>query len=208
MELTILSHLRKFHSIFKIQNNAKNGTQANFTGSKIKSHVILFPHDCAEIAPLSLLLQTNKLAQLVENLIQFEFVAPSDEIDHLMIQTHQSSSITARPYVLYQWFGVLMCINPLYQNQPCLPSFEAFQDVVKELNVILHDKAMKNTSEDSLQNEQQMGDDVAQQLTHILGQPSVHDDSNPPMKIKRLNIRTHLFMTKWNKKVIHKTHKN
>ena len=174
MEITILSHLRMFHSIFKIQNNQKNGTRANFTGSKIKSHVILFPHESPQIAPLSLLLQRDTLSTMVENVIQFEFVGPSDEIDQLMMHTHQTASITARPHVLYQWFSILMCINPLYQNQPPLPSYEEFHNVVTDLNKLLQEKAMKVTSSESLEAEPHLGDDVAQQNTHIRGQHNLH----------------------------------
>ena len=172
LELNILSNFRMYHSIIKFQNNQKSGARSNFTGQKIRSHVILFPHNCPKIACAALFIcnkvmdpQSNKLDKVLDDLIQFEFICGKDQMDFMMKQTLQTTTLVARAHVLYQWLVCLRIINPYYQDILALPTFGQFQDVVVYVNNTLNKKSFQISNPQSLKFEAALGDDIAQQST-------------------------------------------
>ena len=157
------------NGIVKIQNNQRHNTRSNFTGQKIRSHVILFPHDAPKIASTALILcnqitnpNEEQLDLLLDDLIQFDlnFVCPNNEMDFTMQQTMNTTTLAARSYVLYQWLSCLQfLILTIERISTCL-------------NQKLKERGFQLSDKQSLRFENVLGDDVAQQATHV------HDSTN------------------------------
>ena len=137
IEQNIIAHVHMYHSIVKIQNNKKTGSQTNYTGCNLKGHAILFPHDAPAIAPLVLLLSNCKDVQntvidhLLDECVTLQFVGPEGEMDYLAKETLGTITLTARAFVIYQWLAILPYIYPLYkQLGVLLSSFSDFQHVI------------------------------------------------------------------------------
>lgn len=181
LELMIISRMRMFHSIVKIQPNSGRNTRRNYTGYKLRTHVTLFRHDTPSVVPFSLLLQGANtqmtLGQLLEKTIQLEFVRPRKKMDHLTQLAYNTTTITARTYVVYQWYTVLQHMNPLYKNDPTLPPYPHLKESIQFINEWLFQHAMRLCDEKSLEFEQRLGDDTTQRST--TSQPrNVHDSFN------------------------------
>ena len=74
---------------------------------------------------------------------------------------YSTTTILAKPHVVYQWLKVLSCVNRYYVDIS-LPPFQVFKHNVEEANRYIVDNAFKCSSEMELQFEEGIGADVAQ----------------------------------------------
>ena len=153
-EKTILSKVRLYYKIIKIQSNS-NGRN-DYTHSKLREHFIVFDHDGRFIA--SQLLNVENILKHIKLLF---LVNNDNDVDELMIHTHETSILKARSFVIYQWLQVLKRCNPDMYDDVSNMSITKSQvdEFVKELN----EKSIEesSTSTIDIKNEIVLGDDVA-----------------------------------------------
>ena len=164
-EVALMSKVRHHHHIVKIQPNGGSSFRVNGMQSKMKAHCVLFEHDAPTQSCLSLILNRTQAAKKPEETlaerITIQFIGEDGEIDHLVKRTLGSSMVTARAYVLHQWLQVLQAVNPLYSNDPPLPSFDKMSSIIKETNRIAIENADIITDDETIRFEATIGDGIA-----------------------------------------------
>ena len=125
-ERNIISMYRHYPQVVKIESNS--GRQREHTQSCIKGCSIVFDHDAPRVCT-ELLNQENMLSDICVH-----FVGPKGSYDTLLRKTMSMKTphLFARAHVAYQWLAVLRKINPLYKNQPELPTFNSFSNTLAE----------------------------------------------------------------------------
>ena len=164
-ELSLLARVRHYHSIVKIQQNGGSSFRVDTTGHKIRSHSILFEHDAPQISCLALIMKLAEadrpqLKQLLSDQITIQFVGPDDQMDYLIKHAIGSDVIRARADVLYSWLLVLRTTNPLYSNDPPLPSFNHFKNLNTDTNETIFRQAVHISDEETLRFEASLDDDA------------------------------------------------
>ena len=88
----------------------------------------MFDHDALRVCT-ELLDKDNMLSDICVH-----FVGPEGSHDTLLQKTRSMKTphLFARAHVAYQWLAGLRKINPLYKNQPELPTFDSFSDTLAQ----------------------------------------------------------------------------
>ena len=73
--------------------------------------------------------------------------------------------IQARPYVIYQWLLVLRQVNPLYTDDPALPSFATVKRIIDKTNEAVIEQAQQISDPQTILFEASLGDDVSRVRT-------------------------------------------
>ena len=168
-EVALLSKVRHYHNIVKIQPNGGRSCRVDRTGFKMRAHSILFEHDAPQQSCLALFLRLQQgpesIKDMVAERISIHFVAAKNDMDALIKHTLGTTLIQARAHVVYQWMQVLQAVNPLYSNDPPLPPLAEVETIIGQSNKEVLNQAVQITDEESLRFEAALGDDVAEVRT-------------------------------------------
>ena len=109
-ERHMISKLRHYLLVIKIESNTADGRVIERGQSKIKGCGIYFNHD----SPLAV---SNLLssADAINEKVTLHFVGPEGEYDALAAKVIGSANVEGRPWIIYQWLKVLQEVNYHYQ---------------------------------------------------------------------------------------------
>ena len=124
MERHIISKCRHYSQVVKIESNT--GRQRDHSQCCIKGSCIVFDHDSPKVCA-NLLTQDS-----IKQDILIHFLGPEGQHDTLLQKTRsiKTSHLFARAYVVYQWMSVLKKVNPLYKDEPEIPQFNQFSEML------------------------------------------------------------------------------
>ena len=138
-ERQIVAKVRHYLNIVKIESNT--GKQSEHTHSALKGCGIIFDHDSPHV--VSKLLDPESINGDVE----VQFVGPNGEYDRLIAKALKSANVSGRAFVIYQWLGVLSCINEWYKGDDPLPYFHDFTQTINTCNDELVQRASRTANE-------------------------------------------------------------
>ena len=189
MERHIISKVRHFSQVVKIESNSTR--QREHTQSCIKGNCIAFDHDAPKVC-VDLLSQDNMLQDIC-----IHFVGPDGSHDTLLQKTRstQSSHIFARAHVVYQWLSSLKKINTLYTNEPELPPYDQFKNILDNTAEILLEKSLVTEDSEAISRTEIARDDVAGiRYTSHQDQPIITSDEGIPGDSNEISLR-HSYLT-------------
>ena len=196
-EQQIISYVRHYYNIIKIESNTR--TLKEHSQSAIRGSSILFDQDTPQV--VSDLLS----AETINSNMILHFCTHEGKFDTLFKKTMDSKSadIFGRSYALYQWLSVLKVVNPVIYKQLNLPTFPAFQNLMKTCNDAFLAEALTTKNDDLIDLTEQMKDDVA----GIRASTNVHhqiDESNDPYSDGKFTLR-YSFLTSTDKTQFNKS---
>ena len=137
-ERQIISKIRHYLFIVKIESNTKDGRVIERGQSKVKGCGIYFNDDSPQVV-------SNLLSQeYINSNVSLRFVGPEGEYDALAAKVLGNPNVEGRAWVIYQWLRVLQEVNCHYQYDDKLPEFEevkakidaANKDLVKDAECV------------------------------------------------------------------------
>lgn len=156
-EQGIISLYRRFMRTVHLEENS--GKSMNYTGAKLKSHLVMFRHDAPYVAADALKKTFIDVEKLRETMLVV-FLGPDAKIDSMRVKAKEDTSLFARPYVLHQWFSVLKAVHPEFRELE-LPSYEMVERLVNNSIRELIEDADAVTDEAMIRLQEKIGSDVA-----------------------------------------------
>ena len=140
-ERHIISKVRHYLNIIKIESNT--GKLRENTHSALKGCGIMFDHDSPQVV-VDLFTPDS-----INGSVELQFVGPDGKYDRLIAKAIKSANVSGRAHVIYQWLAVLRRINKWYEEDDPLPSFYIFQELMRDCNDNLVQRAALTASEDT-----------------------------------------------------------
>ena len=153
-ELCILSKVRRFITIVKIQDNM--GQRRDYTQQTLKGHAIVFDHDAPVVT-------SNVIDgfKSISKSFRLQLICENNKRDILVQKIWKSTVVMGRPFVIRQWLFILKRINILYQHDD-IPDISIIHDLTKEANEYVIQNLIESHAEKDILNELKESDDVAQ----------------------------------------------
>ena len=156
-ERHMVSKLRHFLLVIKIESNTADGRVIERGQSKIKGCGIYFNHD----SPLAV---SNLLSSdAINEKVTLHFVGPEGEYDALAAKVIGSANVEGRPWVIYQWLKVLQEVNCHYRYDDELPDFDEVKARIKAANKSLIENA-EHINDESVLRETEIAKDDARHI--------------------------------------------
>jgi hypothetical protein len=134
MEIVAIAKIRHYYSIFKISDNKQSG-RTDSTHHRLRGHSICFRHDASFKAALRFHAAGKNgmtLDQVLARNIIIQLVGSTGKYDELAKKMETNGFLRLRPHVLYQWLKVLHFTHEQYKNDPELPNWDEFKQIVQE----------------------------------------------------------------------------
>ena len=153
-EVCILSKVRRFITIIKIQDNM--GQRRDYTQQTLKGHAIIFDHDAPVVT-------SNVIDgfKSIDKSFRLQLICDDNKRDILVEKIMGSSVLLGRPFVIRQWLLILKRINILYQHDD-IPHISTINELTQEANAYVLQNIIATHDEQDILNELKEGDDVAQ----------------------------------------------
>ena len=130
-ERQMLSKIRHFLYIIKIESNTADGRVKERGQSALKGCGIYFNDDSVRVVS-DLLSQES-----INGDVYLNFVGPEGEYDALAAKVIGSANVEGRAWVIYQWLKVLGEVNCHYQYDDELPEYDQVKAKLKAANEAL-----------------------------------------------------------------------
>jgi hypothetical protein len=163
MEIVAFAKIRHYYSIFKISDN-QHGGRTDSTHHRLRGHSICFRHDAAFKAALRFHAAEKNgmsLDQILSRNIIIQLVGSTGKYDKLSKYMENNGFLRLRPHVLYQWLKVLHLTHEQYKNDPELPNWDEFKQIVKDTETNWKENAQHLNEEAAVLQDEILGDDVA-----------------------------------------------
>ena len=156
MERHILAKVRSYAQVIKIESN--NGRRREHTQCSLKGCCIVFPHDSPSVCSELLTKES-----MVRNFC-IHFVGPQGQYDQLYKETYQlrPDHIFGKAHILYQWYSVLLLVNPHYANEPPPPPLEELSAMLDLAGTQLMGEAIKTFDDDAAMDCDIARDDISE----------------------------------------------
>lgn len=130
-ERQIISKLRHFLYVIKIESNTADGRVKERGQSALKGNGIFFADDSTRVVS-DLLSQEN-----INGDVSLQFVGPEGEYESLVKKVLGNPNVEGRGWVIYQWLKVLHEVNCHYQYDDELPDFDEVKARLKTATKLL-----------------------------------------------------------------------
>jgi len=172
LERQIISKVRHYILMIKIESNTADGRVIERGQSKVKGCGIYFNDDSARVVS-DLLSQES----IYDN-VYLQFVGPEGEYDALAAKVLGSANVTGRAWVIYQWLKVLGEVNCHYKYDDELPGFDDVKGRLKAANEALVENA-DCVNDEAVRRETEIAkDDVRKVRTRSRSRAGTNDEVN------------------------------
>jgi hypothetical protein len=139
----------------------------------------MFEHDAPDVAARMLDSLEKPWYQIgLEDSLKMYLMDEQGNFDILAENVFHTTSIIARPWVLYQWFSVLKTVHTFYTDLK-LPSYEQFAKEINTANRFIMENSIKISERKVLRFEAGIGSDVGQAQQSEETENSPDDEGNP-----------------------------
>ena len=195
MEHMIISKVRHFHNVMKVQSNHRSSHRSDGTMNELKAHSIMFRDDTATLA--SLTLDADFITESVTSALTLELVGPNGEVDKLLDNSQLNRVLSGRPHVVFQWLAVLQRTHPLYKLDPPLiwGDLLALEKALKAAQSSIFSGAVMVTDTETVNEDRIHGDDTSGIRTKILSQVDLDEIKASPRHGETGISMTHSLIT-------------
>ena len=171
-ERQIISKVRHYLYVIKIESNTADGRLIERGQSKLKGHGIFFADDSTRLVSDLLSLES------INGDVSLQLVGPDGEYDSLAKKVLGSANVEGRAWVIYQWLKVLQEVNDHYKYDDKLPEYDEVKATLKTANEALI-KDAECVNDESVAREIQIRKDDARHIrTTGVGDVEVDVGSN------------------------------
>ena len=152
-EELILARVRLYFASVKLTSNTGDKVNQN-TRSAVKGNAILFQHDSLEVV--------SKIIdkEVLKKQLHLHMVDPSKNSDEMMKKMLKTTTLLARPWVLFQWIAVLREVNPYYKDIMLNLEWDKMRKEIESLNKEIVDSADIIADHHAVHWEKALGSDV------------------------------------------------